>query len=130
MAHLELTLLGGFDARVDTRSLVFPSRKARALFAYLAVPTGRPHSRDKLAALLWGDTAEPQARTALRECLFVSRRVLVAHRVRALVVDGESVALDQAAVRVDVAAFDRLGDAGRVGGLFPARPGLSGALTS
>src|SRR5262245_12423151 len=121
MAHLELTLLGGFGARVDTRSLVFPSRKARALLSYLAVPTGRPHSRDKLAALLWGDTAEPQARNSLRQCLFGIRRVLVAHRVRALVVDGESVALDQAAVRVDVAVFDRLVAEGSLASLSRAR---------
>src|SRR5262245_2767468 len=133
MAHLELTLLGGFGARVDTRSLVFPSRKARALLAYLAVPTGRPHSRDKLAALLWGDTAEPQARNSLRQCLFGIRRVLVAHRVRALVVDGESVALDQTAVRVDVAVFDRLVAEGSLASLSRARsvyrgPFLDGLL--
>src|SRR4030095_7792538 len=121
MAHLELTLLGGFGARVDTRSLVFPSRKARALLAYLAVPTGRAHSRDKLAALLWGDTAEPQARNSLRQCLFGIRRVLVAHRVRALVVDGESVALDQAVVRVDVAVFYRLVAEGSLAGVSRAR---------
>ncbi|HEY7040331.1 MAG TPA: AAA family ATPase [Methylomirabilota bacterium] len=133
MAHLDLTLLGGFGARVDARSLVFPSRKARALLAYLAVPTGRSHSRDKLAALLWGDTAEPQARNSLRQCLFGIRRVLVAHRVRALVVDGESVALDQAAVRVDVTAFDRLVTEGSLASLSRARavyrgPFLDGLL--
>jgi DNA-binding SARP family transcriptional activator/tetratricopeptide (TPR) repeat protein len=121
MAHLDLTLLGGFGARVDTRVLVFPSRKARALLAYLAVPIGRSHSRDKLAALLWGDTAEPQARNSLRQCLFGIRRILVGHRVRALVVDGESVALDQTAVRVDVAAFDRLVTEGTMASLSRAR---------
>jgi DNA-binding SARP family transcriptional activator len=108
MARLDLTLLGGFGARVDARPVVFPSRKARALLSYLAVPAGRPHSRDKLAALLWGDTAEPQARNSLRQCLFGIRRILVAHRVRGLALDGESVALDRAAVRVDVAVFDSL----------------------
>ena len=121
MAHLDLTLLGGFGARVDARALVFPSRKARALLAYLAVPPGRAHSRDKLAALLWGDTAEPQARNSLRQCLFGIRRTLVAHRVRALVVDGESVALDHATVRVDVAAFDRLVSEGSRASLSRAR---------
>ena len=121
MARLDLILLGGFGARVDNRALVFPSRKARALLAYLSVPTGRPHSRDKLAGLLWGDTAEPQARNSLRQCLFGIRRILLAHRVRALVVDGESVALDPAAVRVDVAAFDRLVTEGSLASLSRAR---------
>src|SRR4030095_8255449 len=69
----------------------------------------------------------------LRQCLFVIRRVLVAHRVRALVVDGESVALDQAAVRVDVAAFDRRVAEGSLASLSRARavyrgPFLDGLL--
>jgi len=121
MAHLDLTLLGGFGARVDARSLVFSSRKARALLAYLAVPAGRPHSRDKLAALLWGDTGQAQARNSLRQCLFKTRQVLVAHRVRALVVDGESVVLDHATVRVDVADFERLVTEGSLASLSRAR---------
>ncbi|HEY7203526.1 MAG TPA: AAA family ATPase [Methylomirabilota bacterium] len=133
MALLDLTLLGGFGARVGTRCLVLPSRKARALLAYLAVPTGRAHTRDKLAGLLWGDTAEPQARNSLRQCLFGIRRILVAHHVRALVVDGESVALDHAAVRVDVAAFDRMVTEGSRASLSRARdlhrgPFLDGLL--
>jgi DNA-binding SARP family transcriptional activator len=133
MAHLDLTLLGGFGARVDTRTLVLPSRKARALLAYLSVPPGRTHSRDKLAALLWGDTAEPQARNSLRQCLFGIRRVLGTYRVRALVVDGESVALDHAAVRVDVAAFHQLVTEGSLESLSRARslyrgPFLDGLL--
>ncbi len=108
MAFLHLTLLGGFSARVDARPVMFPSRKARALLAYLALSPGKPHSRDKLAALLWGDSAEPQARNSLRQCLFVIRRILGVHRVRALSMEGESVALDAGAVRVDVGAFEQL----------------------
>jgi len=38
------------------------TRKAHALLAYLAVPPGRTHSRDKLAALLWGNSGHEQAR--------------------------------------------------------------------
>jgi DNA-binding SARP family transcriptional activator len=121
MTRLDLTLLGGFSARVDARPLVFPSRKARALLAYLSVPPGKTHARDKLAALLWGDTAEAQARNSLRQCLFGIRRVLVAYRVRALVLDGEQVALDPASVRVDVAAFDRLVAEGTLASLSRAR---------
>jgi two-component SAPR family response regulator len=70
MARLSLTLLGGFQARVDDgRALGLSIKKARALLAYLANPAGKAHQRDKLAALLWGDMREPQARArCARSC--------------------------------------------------------------
>ena len=106
MTRVTLSLLGGFQASLDgTRSLAFPTRKAQALLAYLAVPTGRSHLRDKLAALLWGAMREPQARAGLRQSLFALRRALADSD--ALRLDGKSVALDPAAVAVDVAAFER-----------------------
>ncbi len=56
MTQLELTLLGGFQARLEPGPpLPIAQRKVQALLAYLAVPTGQAHPRDKLAALLWGD---------------------------------------------------------------------------
>src|SRR5262249_10635839 len=62
MARLHLELLGGFSARLeDGQPCTLPTRKARALLAYLALPAGRFHSRDKLTALLWGETPEAQA---------------------------------------------------------------------
>jgi len=58
MARLQLTLLGGFEARIiPGEPLDIANRKTRALLAYLALPTGRAHSRDKLTALL-GATVE------------------------------------------------------------------------
>lgn len=68
MALVHLRLLGGFDCRSAAgEALTFPTRKVRALFAYLAVTAGRYHDRDRLACLLWGDKAEAEAgRSALR----------------------------------------------------------------
>jgi len=104
-ARVTLRLLGGFQARIGTGpALVLPVRKAQALLAYLALPAGRAHPRDKLATLLWGDSPEGPARNSLRQALFALRRVLPAGGVRA---EGDAVALDPAAVEVDVAAFER-----------------------
>jgi DNA-binding SARP family transcriptional activator len=67
MARLTLTLLGGFQVGLDGGpSLALPTRKIQALLAYLALPPGRVHSRDKLAALLWGDLSQGHARNSLR----------------------------------------------------------------
>ena len=105
MTPLQLTLLGGFQARIGSGpALSLPTRKAQALLAYLALPAGRAHPRDKLATLLWGDSAEGPARNSLRQALFALRRVLPAGGVR---VEGDVIALDPAAVDVDVAAFER-----------------------
>jgi DNA-binding SARP family transcriptional activator len=59
MARLIVTLLGGFRARLESGiPLALPTRKAQALPAYLAVPPGSAHPRDKLASLLWGNAVE------------------------------------------------------------------------
>ena len=106
MARLSLTLLGGFQAQVDDgRALGLSIKKAQALLAYLANPAGKAHQRDKLAALLWGDMREPQARAGLRQVLFALRRALDDQGV--LRIEGETIALDPDLVASDVADFDR-----------------------
>ena len=90
--RLRLTLLGGFQAcEPPDRCVVLPTRKTQALLAYLAVPPGRAHSRESLAALLWGDVPQAQARSSvawpctLRKSLpsAVTRLSTTARRVRA-----------------------------------------------
>jgi DNA-binding SARP family transcriptional activator len=106
MARLELTLLGGFQARVVPGVPVnLPTRKAQALLAYLALPAGRSHPRDKLAGLLWGDVPESQARRSLRKALFWLRQALA--DTGALAADAETVQLNAGAIGVDVAEFER-----------------------
>src|SRR5262245_15147123 len=101
MAHLDLTLLGGFRAGLDDGStLAMPIKKTQALLAFLATPPGRAHSREKLAALLWGEMREPQARAGLRHALFTLRRTL--GEPSALRIEGDGVSLDPALVVVDV----------------------------
>jgi DNA-binding SARP family transcriptional activator len=108
MAQLILKLLGGFRAYLDPGApLAFPTRKAQALLAYLAMPPGSAHSRDKLATLLWGSTVETTARTSLRQTLYALRRSLQAADAQPLRVDGDTVSLGPGVVTVDVAEFER-----------------------
>jgi DNA-binding SARP family transcriptional activator/tetratricopeptide (TPR) repeat protein len=108
MARLTLTLLGGFRARLDSGvSLALPTRKAQALLAYLAVPAGTAHPRDKLASLLWGGTLETTARTSLRQTLYALRKSLQEANPAPLLLEADTVALDPAAVTVDVRTFEQ-----------------------
>ena len=67
-----------------------PTRKAESLLAFLALhPTA--HSREKLAALLWGDSPEELARGSLRKALTLLRTHLGADLVLA---DRETVQLN------------------------------------
>jgi DNA-binding SARP family transcriptional activator len=106
---VDLRLLGGFQARLrQGPSLRVPTRKAQALLAYLALPCGVAHPRDKLAALLWGEMREGQARTNLRQTLFMLRKALPIKASDSLRIDAANVTLEPAAVAVDVTAFERL----------------------
>src|SRR5467141_788855 len=106
MARLSLTLLGGFQARLEPGSAIaLPTRKSQALLAYLALPLGQAHPRDKLAALLWGGIREESARASLRQALFAIRKAL--GDTPALRQDGDALALAPAEVDVDTATFER-----------------------
>src|SRR5262245_1105993 len=107
MTKLRLSLLGGFEARLEPSSrLTFRTQKAQALLAFLAVPLGQVHRRDKLAALLWGAMRDEQARTSLRQALYDLRKNL-GDAAGVLRTEGEMVSLDPTAVELDVATFTR-----------------------
>jgi DNA-binding SARP family transcriptional activator/predicted ATPase len=107
MPPLNIVLLGGFQGRVDASApLMLPTRKSQALLAFLALPPGRSHPRGKLASLLWGGMREPQARRGLRQALFTLRKAVNAEPP-ALLIDGETVALNPTSVDVDVVEFER-----------------------
>jgi len=108
MAHLSLQLFGGFRAWLRPGHAVrLPTRKAEALIAYLAIPPGQPHGRDKLASLLWGERPEAQARASLRQTLLRVRRAVGADEGDCLHVGANGIALDPNTVGVDVVAFEQ-----------------------
>ena len=108
MACLEIRLLGGFEARLDTGQKVAPSmRKTEALLGYLALAPEKARSRDHLVGLLWSDRGEEQARSSLRQSLSALRRDLHVNGGTILKTEGEAVSLAPGAVDVDVVNFER-----------------------
>ena len=106
MAHLKLTLFGGFEAGLPSGARVsLPTKKAKALLAYCALRPGQAHQREKLASLLWGDTEEGNARNSLRQTLFVLRTALRGSLSRTLRIAGDTVATEPLTIDVDVLAF-------------------------
>lgn len=96
---LRLTLLGYPKLEVDTRAVHPGRRKIFALLAYLAV-TGKRHSREVLANLLWPGYPSATALAHLRRLLHAIRTDLGLH---ALVAERTWIALDLAqAVWCDV----------------------------
>lgn len=93
-ADVRLTLLGAFRLEAAGRVVPLTTRKAEGLLAYLALhvtPAG--HSREKLAALFWGDSPDADARRSLRVALAALRRALPGEP---FVADRESLGLDPA----------------------------------
>src|SRR4029453_13805858 len=75
--------------------------------------TGRAHTREHLATLMWGEAARPNARHSLRSSLYHIRQALRAGVAeRALVEDGDLLRLEVDSDPSDVARFRRLLDDG------------------
>ena len=113
MSTLSLNLFGGFDFR-DTSgtSVALPTRKAEAIFTYLAMNLGKDQSREKLAALLWEEKADTQARANLRKTLSRLRLSLPDEAAGWLITGPSRVALSPDIFEVDVARFEDLASAG------------------
>jgi TolB-like protein/Tfp pilus assembly protein PilF len=74
--------------------------------AYLAA-VGQAQRREKLAALLWDERAEAQARADLRKSLSRLRQALPESARKILLSDGEQVALRPDLIEADLVPFER-----------------------
>jgi TolB-like protein/Flp pilus assembly protein TadD len=101
---LKLSIFGTF--RVSDASgneVPIKSRKSRALLAYLALPLGKPRSREQIMALLWSDRGDQHARSSLRQALSGLRKDLGEDGLSALQITDEALTLDPARVIVEPA---------------------------
>lgn len=106
-AKLRIKLLGGCSfALDDVGPRILPTKKSQALLAYLALPAGRFHAREKLTAMFWGDTTEVLARQSFRQALVSIRRLASGASCPILLSRNSSIALDPDVVSVDVAVLE------------------------
>src|SRR6266850_1759001 len=97
---LRVSVLGNLAvSRHRTKMQLPPSKKTRALLAYLAV-TARPHSRDRLCSMFWPVPDDPRA--ALRWSLTRLRPLIDEPDCRRIVADRESAGLDLDRDTVDI----------------------------
>lgn len=106
---IHVRLFGVFLATDDnSRELLFPTNKVRALFAYLLLQRGEWVARQELAALLWTELGEEAAQKNLRNTLSRLRESL--GDPAWLLATRQSIQLCPAAemLWLDVAQFDHL----------------------
>lgn len=102
MDRWRVNLFGRFELRApDGQEVALGARKSVALLALLAAAPGQRLSRDRIAALLWEDMPEAQARGNLRQLLAATRRP-----APFLEADAGSVGFSADAVETDLAELD------------------------
>ena len=100
MPHdLQVSLLGELRVTSLGSEVPLPSRKARALLAFLA-GTGRPHRRERLCELFWDLPDDPKA--ALRWSLSKLRKVVDAPDRPRIIADRERVHFTTEDVGIDI----------------------------
>ena len=108
-AVMRMRLLGRFGLiSLDGEStpIQLPTRKSGALLAYLGMSRDYTASREELAALLWGDCSEQQARQSLRQALALLRKEFGPSHL--FTADNQVVRLDPALWSIDARDFEAL----------------------
>ena len=102
MDRWRVNLLGRFELRApDGQEVALGARKSIALLALIAAAPGQRMSRDRVAALLWEDMPDAQARGNLRQLLAATRR-----HAPFLEADAGSVGFSPGMVETDFAVFE------------------------
>jgi DNA-binding SARP family transcriptional activator len=106
MSRLAVHLLGTFQAlRAGQPMDGLDARKVQELFSYLLLYRDRPHPREVLADLLWGESTTAQSRKYLRQALWQLQTALDSETV--LLVEADRVSINSRCdLSLDVAVLD------------------------
>ncbi len=92
--------------RAGGNAVEIPSRRARAVLAYLALSPDHTATRERLCGLLWSDRGEAQARASLRQCMLELRGALAGAGLDLLTIGREWIALKTDALTTDLAEIE------------------------
>ena len=107
---MHIGLLGGIEVvSSGGQSLHFATRKTSLLFAALVLAGPKGLRRERVAAMLWADSGEQQARNSLRQALVDIRRLFPPTGDEAIRVEGNAhtIWLAANADEADIWMFDR-----------------------
>jgi DNA-binding SARP family transcriptional activator/Tfp pilus assembly protein PilF len=107
MQKLTIKTLGGITLGSENAEVRLPTKKASALLVYLAMSPRGTRSREHLASMLWGRSAEEQARASLRQTLSSLRKTL-GDQAGLVDAGGESISIERDYLEIDVVDFQTL----------------------
>jgi DNA-binding SARP family transcriptional activator/TolB-like protein len=100
--RLVVSVIGGAHFNYDGREIDLRNRKARAIFAYLALAPQGEEPREKLAGLFWSEFSEQNARATLRQAIHEFREALQQAGCLAVVSTRTTVGLRPGSFTVDL----------------------------
>ncbi|SPH24050.1 hypothetical protein DEA8626_03098 [Defluviimonas aquaemixtae] len=103
--YINVTTLGEFRAKIGGRDVTPASEAGRLLLAIMTLSPERRENRGRLAAMLWEDTGEQQARARLRQALYTLRSDL-GPDWDGLAASRTVVALAPGSIRSDIEALE------------------------
>ena len=110
MSGLRFRLFGKFSASLDAETVQgLDAGKDQELLSYLLIHRDRPHSREALASLLWGNTSTEKSKKYLRQALWHLHAALNKEEAsEVLLVDHDWLSLNpQTDLWTDVSDFER-----------------------
>jgi DNA-binding SARP family transcriptional activator/TolB-like protein len=99
---LLISVIGGAHFSYGGREIDLRNRKARAIFAYLALTATGEEPREKLAGLFWSEFSEHNARATLRQAIHEFREALQVMGCGAVVSGRTTVGLKAGSFSVDL----------------------------
>ena len=106
MPRFRLTLLGGFRLEdEDGTHIPVASRKTQGMLAVLALQSPAAVTRERMAAIFWGDLSEDRARHSLRQALSAVRR-----DASIIEASGETLCLDERVCIADAREFAKFAE--------------------